>query len=268
MKKILRPLFSSLALLFSVAMLFFTFFTLGWFSDVRGWEWGVELQINFAEGGLRTVSDLFWTAAPFFLLISVFLRLASGKTGPAIAIFSSLPLALNALGTVLLYFSGERIPLPTWVTVFFLLIVCIFTVAAAFLPELQRFSVIFPALHLIAEIALFLLSLVLQEKLSQFYFSELLPMGHTSYFRYTFVLWSILFYYLSYEGALLFSALSEKSHAPTSAPEEEPETKESEASPPSPEEPEESPSPDGESDSDDLDSLPQGISLEDLGIER
>lgn len=255
-------LFSALALVTALAMLFFTFFTLGWFSDVRGWEFGVELQINTAEGPLRAVTDILWTLAPFCLLISVFLRIF-WKNGEKIsAVLSASPLSLYALCQALLYFSGEEIRLPTWITVFFLLTVGIFTVSAAFIPEAQSYAVLFPVFHLAAEVLLFLLSLLLQEKLSAFYFSELLPMGHTSYFRYTFVLWSILFYYLCYEACLLFSALARKSRRTLPLPVKSPD--------PSPAETVTAPSPEKaeETEAEEDGEIPESISLEDLGIER
>lgn len=260
MKKNLFPLFSALALISAGAMLFFTFFTLGWFSDVRGWEYGFELQINTADGALVAIGDVFWTFAPIALLFSLLLGVFSEKGRKLGPFFSVLPLSLYALCQIFLFFGGKETRLPAWATLFFLILVGIFTVAAAFFPELENFATLFPFLHLASELLLFFLSLILQEKISAYYFSELLPMGHTSYFRYTFVLWSILFYYLAYAAALGFWALAKKHRSAYFLWIRRKEEKAPDKTPPKKEEndiPEET-----ETD------IPDGISLEDLGIER
>ena len=260
MKKNLFPLFSALALVSAAAMLFFTFFTLGWFSDVRGWECGFELQINTADGALTAMGDIFWTAAPIALLFSLLFGVFSEKGGKFSALLSVLPLSLYALCQICLYFGGKETRLPTWATLFFLILVGIFTVASAFFSELENFATLFPFLHLAAELLLFFLSLILQEKISAYYFSELLPMGHTSYFRYTFVLWSILFYYLFYSAALGFWALAKKHRSAYFLSKQAKEKTVPKKMPPPEEEPFDSK--DTEVD------IPGSISLEDLGIER
>ncbi len=260
MKKTLFPLFSVLALASAAAMLFFTFFTLGWFSDVRGWECGFEVQINTADGAVTALGDIFWTLAPFALMLSLIIGIFSEKGEKFIALSATLPLSFYALCQILLYFGGKETRLPTWATLFFLITVAIFTVGAAFFPELEHFSTLFPFLHLAAEAFLFLLSLILQKKLSAFYFSELLPMGHTSYFRYTFILWSILFYYLAYGAALGFWSLAKKHRAAYLLWKQSLPKPKKESSPPPEEESTKS--------EEDDDPIPDGISLEDLGIER
>ena len=262
MKKTLFPLFSALALASAAAMLFFTFFTLGWFSDVRGWEWGFEVQINTADGAVTALGDIFWTLAPFALVLSLIVGIFSEKGEKFIALAATLPPSLYALCQILLYFGGKETHLPTWATLFFLITVAIFTVGAAFFPELELFSTLFPFLHLAAEAFLFLLSLILQKKLSAFYFSELLPMGHTSYFRYTFILWSILFYYLAYALSLGFWSLAKKHRATYFQMKRTSPKPQTEKTPIPTEEKK------NEHEEAEEDSVPDGITLEDLGIER
>ena len=257
MKKYSYPLFSALALFCGAAMLFFTFFTLGWFSDVRGWQFGFEVQINTADGTVTALGDVFWTVAPFGILLSVFLSLFWNKGEKLSAILSTLPLTLYAVCQILLFFGGKETRLPLWITLFFLLTVGIFTIGHAFLPELCGYALLFPLFHFAAETVLFFLSFLLQQKFSTFYFSELLPMGHTSYFRYTFILWSILFYYLLYSLSLIFLQLAKRTRAEYFSQKQNPESEEKDDNndPPSPEE---------ELAEEDL----AEISLEDLGIER
>ncbi len=262
MKKFVFPLFATLALISAVAMLFFTFFTLGWFSDVRGWEYGFELQINTADGAITAAGDIFWTLAPITLIFALLIGIFSGKGEKITSLLSTLPLSLYAFCQILLFFGGKEVRLPTWITLFFLLTIGIFTVAAAFFPELEKFATLFPVIHFAAEILLFFLSMLLQQKLSAFYFSELLPMGHTSYFRYTFILWSILFYYLGNAAALGFWAMAKKHR--NIYFEEKKNHKASNTPPPSPPSTEETP----EEEEEELSPFPDGITLEDLGIER
>lgn len=195
-------------LITSLAMLFFTFFQVGWFSDRNGFKAYFEIPVR-TEGGLDTFADLIWMAAPFALFIGIFLASAGGgKALRAVSVCCvSLPLSLYALLQIFSFLGEKEGHFSLLVTDFFLILCGSLAIACVFIPELRRFAAQLTAAHIAVEILLLILSFAFEEKYSQFYFSQLLPMGRFSGFRYTFFLLSVFLYHLFYSLSLLFFLL-------------------------------------------------------------
>jgi len=191
-----------LSALFAAGMLFFTFFTLAWHSDAKGFETGWEIPVGVNSGVLSTVCDCIWMAAPFFLLIgSFFMGSDHGRMKKAGILLSCLPLTLYALLRVPSFFE-EKVHATLLITMLGIFLIGVFSAFAAFLPDAEKIAPIMIFSYLGIELLLLLLSAIFQEKFSFFYFSQLLPMGHTSYFRYTFFAISPFLYYFFYALSL------------------------------------------------------------------
>lgn len=232
-----------LSLFFSLAMLFFTFFAFGWFSDARGFEAWFEIPVGTGNGTLSTIGDCIWMAAPFFLLLSILFSYGKNLFLPA----ATLPLFLFSILQFCLFAGGKESHFSIIITLSFLLAIGFFALFSPKIPDFGRASFLFAFLHLVTEGILIVLSLIFREKFSQFYFSEILPMGHSG-FRYRFFVISVCLYYLSYSLALLLRHLAgekpEKKISPPPADEQEEEEAEEETEESAP------------------------LSLEDFGIER
>lgn len=195
----LRKALLSLSAICSAGMLFFTFFTFAWHSDAKGFEWGWEIPVGVNSGVIGTVADCVWMAAPFFLLVAtLFFKEKTRRIG---ILLSCLPLTLYALLRVP-SFLEEKVHGTLIVTMLGIMIIGIFSAFAAFLPDAEKIAPIMVFSYLGIEVLLLLLSALFQEKYSFFYFSQLLPMGHTSYFRYSFFAISPFLYYFFYALAL------------------------------------------------------------------
>ncbi len=224
--------FAGIALVCSVVMLFFTFFAWGWFSDARGLEAYFEIPIGTEHSALSTLADALWMATPFLLLISSFLILSPSPTHKRIAlIFTPIPLGIYAFFQILLFLGEKEGHFSILITLFFILFTSCLTILSAFIPELGRFAGQSAMCHVLVEIILVILSFVFQEKFSQFYFSQLLPMGHLSGFRYSFFLISVCLYYLSYSLFLACLNFSDTAKKEKKSKPEEPKKEESEPEP-------------------------------------
>lgn len=195
----LRRILLSLSTLCAMGMLFFAFFTLAWHSDAKGFEAGFEIPVGVNSGALSTVADCVWMAAPFLLLLaSPFFTKKRGRTG---ILLSCLPMTLYAILRIPSFFEEKTHP-TLFVTMLGILIIGVFSAFAAFLPDAEKIAPVMIFSYFGIELLLLILSALFQEKYSFFYFSQLLPMGHTSYFRYSFFAISPFLYYSFYTLSL------------------------------------------------------------------
>lgn len=195
----LRRILLSLSAVCAVGMLFFTFFTLAWHSDAKGFETGFEIPVGVNNGILSTVADCVWMAAPFFLLLaSLFFTEKTRRIG---ILLSCLPMTLYAILRIPSFFE-EKTHGTLFVTMLGILLIGVFSAFAAFLPDAEKIAPVMIFSYLGIELLLLVLSALFQEKYSFFYFSQLLPMGHTSYFRYSFFAISPFLYYVFYALSL------------------------------------------------------------------
>lgn len=254
-KKLSPFIFSAVASAF--LMLLFTFLQWGWFSD-KGLDAFFQIPVSTKKEGLDLFADLIWMAAPFSLIVGLFLPRNTKPLRVLSMGCACLPLTLYSLFQILLFLGEKEGHFSLLITYFFLILCGILTVASVFLPELRRFAAQLLWVYAGAELLLLILSFIFQEKYSQFYFSQLLPVGHYSHFRYSFFLISLFLYYLTYTIALI-SLLSETNERKTATSLKEVKTlensKEAETKTES-EEPE----------TENTEDAP--LSLEDFGIER
>jgi len=191
------------ALLASAVMLFFTFFAWGWFSDVNGVQFYFEIPVGFQNGHFSTAADIVWTAAPLLCLAAQIAGLFVSEKGEKILLpLCSFPLALYAVLQFLLYASGKEGHFTVLISLFFFLLLGALTTLAAFLPHIRRPVAKFSLLYGLLEAFFFILSVLTQTKLSQFYFSQTIALGHLSSFRYSFILFSVFFYHFFYALSL------------------------------------------------------------------
>ena len=185
----------------ALGMLFFTFFTLAWHSDAKGFECGWEIPVGVNNGLLSTVADCVWMAAPFFLVFaSLFFFRGNGARRAGI-LLSCLPMTLYAVLRIP-SFLEEKTHGTLFVTILGILLIGVFSAFAAFLPDGENIAPVMIFSYLGIELLLLILSALFQEKYSFFYFSQLLPMGRTSYFRYSFFAISPFLYYTLYALSL------------------------------------------------------------------
>ncbi len=185
----------SLSLFCSLGMLLFTFVTFAWFSDVEGFQFGFEIPVGTENGLLSTLADCVWMAAPFLFTVGLFIHSVSER----IRLFlSSSPLFLYAILRILSYLGGKESHPILFFTLFSLILIGAFSAVAAFVPEARKSAALIAFSYGAAETLLLLFSALFQEKYSLFYFSQLIPMGHTSYLRYSFFTISTYLYYLFY----------------------------------------------------------------------
>ena len=195
----LRRILLSLSTLCAMGMLFFTFFTLAWHSDAKGFEAGFEIPVGVNSGALSTVADCVWMVAPFLLLLaSPFFTKKRRRIG---ILLSCLPMTLYAMLRIPSFFE-EKTHGTLFVTMLGILIIGVFSAFAAFLPDAEKIAPVMIFSYFGIELLLLILSALFQEKYSFFYFSQLLPMGHTSYFRYSFFAISPFLYYSFYTLSL------------------------------------------------------------------
>ena len=250
MKQIRYPLFCYASIFLAALMLFFTFFAWGWFSDARGVEAYFEIPVSTDKGPLATTADLLWMASPFFLLIALFFSLFPKKRKSlslSLSLFATLPLGLYSILELISIMDGEKVHGSVVTTLVFLLLFAVFCPTAAKNPSLQTLTAQLFLIHAALETALLFLSFLLEQKLSQFYFSQLLPIGTLSTFHYRFFIISVFLFYLFFSLSLGLRPLAG----------EPPEKKEK-----TPQREEEEPAVEEEN----LDF--SSISLEDLGIEK
>ena len=241
----------------ALVMAFFTFFNVAWHSDIKGWEIGFSSPIGFGKGGLSTAADILYTLAPFSLIASFLLLFVGKKIAAVGGVLATLPLSAYALLQIVLFASDTKEGHFTLlITYFALLILGIFSLVAVFVPEARSVAGLFAFLYGGLELLLLIFSLLFQEKFSAFYYSELLPFGHNSYFRYTIFIFSMLLYYLSYALSVGLRTLAHTLHLANPAEEKE-------APPTEEEQPEEE-----EDDEKKNEENTPPITLEDLGIER
>ncbi len=246
--KLPRRTLSFLSLIPCTGMLFFTFFTWAWFSDANGIKFGFEIPIGTSFSTLSTLSDILWMIAPFLLFLSALWGAFETNARSFSLILSGAPLALYALLRVLLLLDGKESHGTLFIPLGACFLFGIFAVFSVFIPEARKTGALLALCYMGLEILLLILSMILKEKYSFFYFSQLIPLGHSSYFRYSFFTISTFFYYLFYALGLslrFFSAI--KRDAP---PKREAPPKETDDS--------------SEEEEEDLSS----ITLEDLGISR
>ena len=195
----LRRILLSLSAFCAAGMLFFTFFTLAWHSDAKGFEAGWEIPVGVNSGILSTIADCVWVASPFCLLLaSLFLTKKTKRVG---ILLSCMPMTLYAVLRIPSFFE-ENTHGTLFVTMLGILLIGLFSAFAAFLPDAEKIAPVMIFSYLGIELFLLILSALFQEKYSFFYFSQLLPMGHTSYFRYSFFAISPFLYYVFYALSL------------------------------------------------------------------
>lgn len=219
-----------LSLLFSLGMLLFTFVTLAWSSDAEGFQIGFEIPVGTKSGILSTLADCVWMAAPFLFAAALYLRRLSLKIS---LLFSSLPLSIYAILRIFSFLGGKESHPILFFTLFSLILIAAFCAVGAFVHEVRKSAAMIAFSYGIAETLLLIFSMIFQEKYSLFYFTQLIPMGHTSYFRYSFFAISTYLYYLFYALGLGLRLLPEKksvkvikNEIPTEIPLQEEETEE------------------------------------------
>ncbi|MBR7164719.1 MAG: hypothetical protein IKD18_00425 [Clostridia bacterium] len=192
-------------ILFSLVMAFFTFFAWGWFSD-RGFRFYFEVPIRTESGLLATLVDAASAIAPFLLILAFVLMFSGAKDGTRLLsrFLAVIPMTFASLLQILRFLTQEEEHFTLAVTALFLILSGALTVASCFAPELGRFAGQIALAHAGLETVLVVISAVFQEKYSQFYFSQLLPMGRYSNFRYSFFVISFFLAYVSYSLALFF----------------------------------------------------------------
>ncbi len=200
------------ALFPAVGMLIFTFLTMGWFSD-RGVVVGFEFPLGTKDGALSTLSDLFWMLSPFLLLIAILLSEYSKSAKRLAPILAGVPLFCYAFLESLFLFSEENISFPQIFTLVFLLLLGAFSFVSSFVPEGKSITAFLAMAHILLQIFLLILSFLFGQKYSWFYFSETIYFGRYDAFRYSFVVISVLFYYLFYSLSLFFFFLPSKKAA-------------------------------------------------------
>ncbi len=201
------PLLVSLSLFFALVMLFFTFFNWGWFSD-KGMVTGFEIPLSDRENPLQTLADLAWISAPITLLLSLVLSLLfpEKEFSMVLRVLATFPLFLFSIFKFLLFTEEDKFHFSVAITLLFLIGIALLSVAASLSQFIEPFALQFPFIHIAVELGLILLSFALENKCSQFYFSQSLLVG----LRYRFFLFSICFYYLSYSLSLAFRLLAER----------------------------------------------------------
>ncbi len=247
MKQIRYYLCCGLSLFLALMMLFFTFFAWGWFSDGRGMDAYFEIPVSTEQGTLSLLADLCWMAAPFCLILALAVSLFSSPQGLSFAIPAALPLFLYGALEILVIAGGKKVHGTVLITLIFLLLMGAMVILSAKNPLFSRLAAQLCLGHALIEGTLLILSFALDEKLSQFYFTQLLPLGTLSSFRYRFFVISVFLYYLSYSLALWLRLSAgekpQKKIPPTPLSEDGPEI-------------------------DDEETEGISLSLEDLGIER
>lgn len=220
---------------FSLIMTFFTFFAWGWFSD-QGFQFYFEIPIRTESGLLATLADAACAIAPFLLCLAFALLFSGATHGTRVLsrFLAVIPMTFAALLQILRFLTQEDEHYTLAVTALFLILSGALTIASCFTPELGRFAGQIALAHVGVETALVVFSAVFQGKYSQFYFSQLLPMGRYSHFRYSFFVISFFLVYVSYSLALFFlhrfgdgappffikKAPATKTHLPEEGPEE------------------------------------------------
>lgn len=207
MKKTGKAVFT-LSLLFSLGMLFFTFCTLAWHSDLKGFQWGFEIPLTLGGSFFKTCADALWLMAPFCLILSLVWFRKPGRRDRAGVLLSALPLSLYAVFRALSYLAGEKSHWILFFTLFCLVFCGAFTALSAFDPSLRKTASFLFFSYGAAETLLLVFSALFHEKYSLFYFYQLLPLGHTSHIAYSFVVISVYLYYLFYALAAGFRLLS------------------------------------------------------------
>ena len=242
-------LFTVLSLLASAAMLFFTFFAWGWFSDI-GMRFYFEIPVSTQKGFFTAFSDTVWMAVPFFSVIASALYLA--RPGKALQLLGtalgSLPFALYALLQFFAVLGEETVHTSVLISHFFILLCAFFAMASFFLREIRPFALHFYAGYGLLEILLLILSALLDQKLSPYYFYQVIPIGHSG-FHYRFFTISVFLYQIFYLLSLILRSLAGPVPPPSDPPEKNVE---------------EEPSAEDEEEESDLSSL----TLQDFGIEK
>lgn len=203
--KTLRKLPYILALVLSALALLCTFLGVAWYSDERGLflQWG--LNVGTKNGLFSTLSDLVFTLAPVFSLIAlVFLPQVEKKGSRFCLVLQSVPTALYALMELILFLTVKEGHFSLVITYCLILLVAALAVASAFLPDLWDLAEKAALAYVAMEVVLGILSLAFGTKLSTFVFSQLLPISKLSTLRVTYVVISMLVYFLSYALALFF----------------------------------------------------------------
>ena len=171
-------------------------------------------------------------------------------------LLSCLPLTLYALLRVPSFFE-EKVHGTLLITMLGIFLIGVFSAFAAFLPDAEKIAPIMIFSYLGIELLLLLLSAIFQEKFSFFYFSQLLPMGHSSYFRYSFFVISPFLYYTFYALSLGLRLIPLKERIPSYSLEQAAAKNST---------PSEEKAPEEEEDEDEEDY--SSLTLEDLGIQR
>ena len=223
MKKTGKAVFS-MSLFFSLGMLLFTFCTLAWYSDSKGFQWGFEFPFGLEGSFFKMGADVFWLIAPFCLILSLVCFRKPGKGERAGVLLSTLPLSLYAVFRALSYLAGEKSHWILFFTLFSLILCGAFAAVSAFDPSLRKTASYLFFSYGAAETLLLIFSALFHEKYSLFYFYQLLPMGYSSHIAYSFVVISVYLYYLFYALAagfrLLYPARREQNRSDPPPPEE------------------------------------------------
>ena len=196
-----KTVYAGMALVFAMLMLFFTFFTWGWFSDDRGFQTGFEVPVGTKYGAFGAFADVLFLIAPALVGIASLLsfRIAS----PSITLpMACVPLALYAGAQFVLALAGKKtLPLPLIGTLLALLVLGILTVFVSTgkirAETLSWFWLWYAGL----ELFLALFSILAKQRVSAFYFAQLLPFGSGT-LSYSYFVLSVFFYHLAYPLAV------------------------------------------------------------------
>lgn len=254
MKQTKNRVFFTLSLFFALIMLLFSFVTLAWFSD-RGFQFGFEVPVRINKGFFTSLGDVIWMAAPFCLLLSLLLC-TFGKGGKdASLLLAPIAPLLSVLVYLFAFLFGNQSHLTIFIPLFFVFLLSTFAITSAFEPSVKKIGARLCFFYVGVEVLLLILSFILKEKLSFYYFYEILPFNHYDHIHFSYFVISIFLNYLSFALSLGFM-LCLKEEKEEAKEEKEP------PSPPSPEETDQA----EEEDKEEEELIP--LTLEDLGIER
>ncbi len=241
---------------FAAASLVLNVVQFAWYSD-KGFEFQIGLDLLQAKGILEILQECLWLSAPIAALVSLWLtvRQKAWNDEPRLLPLHAVPIGLYYLFQLLLFVFRQKEAHPSiCFTAASILLISFLTLAAARHPELRVFVCGLIIAHIVAETALAAATLLLHEKWSTFTFSQTILWSHYSSFVYSFMALSVFLSLILLQLSLLCHLFAPRVRTVLIAKNETPS--------------EELPEDDDITEEENSDSLPEGITLQDLGIDR
>lgn len=251
-----KKIFLLFSFCFAAASLVLNVVQFAWYSD-KGFVFQIGLDLLQTKGILEILQECLWLSAPITAIIALWLtvRQRTWNAETRLLPLHALPIALYYLFELLffVFHTKEAHPSICFTAVSILLITSL-TLAAAKRPELRIFVCGLIIAHIVAETALAAVTLLLHEKWSTFTFSQTILWSHASSFVYSFMALSVFLSLILLQLSLLCHLFAPRVRTVLIAKNET-------AS-------EELTEDDGITEEENDDSLPEGITLQDLGIDR